>query len=250
MSRAIFILVFCIVSTISWAQENYIGVRGGMNGGNMTILPSLPKKMNFGFYEGGISYKYVGGEKWVGGVQIEATYAQTGITLMPRPNSDSTYNRSFSTIEVPFMWHPSYGFANDKVRVFLNAGPYFSYIMDSKYEYIDKKDLSSDYNRGGDYVFNRFLDVRFGYGVMGGAGLEVMLTKRFQMQLEFRYKFSFSDIWKNKAKIDPSISKPTISEKEQMFDKEDYSQSQVNQMAVSFGLFYKFGRDMKKNRVK
>lgn len=241
------LLVLCQVTLHAQEREVYFGVRGGMNGGNMTLQPYRQKQTNWGNYEGGFSFKLISGDKWVGGIQIEASYVQTSIKLLERNESDSAYVRSMSGIEIPFMWHPYYGFGKKQnFRVFLNAGPYLSYMTSSKYEYIDSYDLNSAYNRKVDYKFNRFLDVRLGYGLMGGAGFEVMLAPRIQMVAEFRYKFSFSDIWKYKSKVDPAISKPTEAELEQMFNNGDYSQSQVSQMGVSFGIFYRFGKINKK----
>lgn len=241
------LLLLCQVALHAQEREVYFGVRGGINGGNITVQPYLPKKTNWGNYEGGISFKLISGDKWVGGIQMEASYVQTSFKLLDKNESDSAFVRGISGIEIPFMWHPYYGFGKKQnFRVFLNAGPYLSYITSSNYEYIDSFDPTSAYNRKGDYKFNRFLDVRLGYGLMGGAGFEVMLTPRIQMVAEFRYKFSFSDVWKYKAKVDPAISKPTEAELEQMFGYEDYSQSQVTQMGVSFGLFYRFGKTNKK----
>lgn len=244
MKKNLLIVILLFLSTSIHAQvrEMYLGVRGGMNGGNITMQPFVDKKTNWGNYEGGLVFRLVTGEKWVGAIQAEASYIQTSFKLLERTESDSSYVRSMSSIEIPFMWHPYYAFGKkENFRVFLNAGPYLSYMMESKYEYVDNFDLTSDYNRGDKYVFNRHLDVRLGYGLMGGAGFEVNLTKRVQATVEFRYKFSFSDIWKYKSKVDPAISKPTEAELEQMFRIPDFSQSQVTQMGVSFGLLYRFG---------
>lgn len=249
--RLILILLLVVMAqSFLYAQENYLGIRGGINGGNITSQPYIPKKMNFGHYEAGLVFKRISDEKWLGGIQIEGSYVQTAFTLMPRPKSDSSYNRSLSYVEVPFMWHPYYGFGKkENVRVFLNAGAYVSYMLDSKYEYIDNKDKTSDYNRSGNYQFNKFLDVRLGYGLIGGGGVEVMLTSHLQLQLEFRYRFAFSDVWKNKAKVDPALTPPNERELEQMFGKGDYSQSQVSQMGGSFSLMYRFGGKKEKKII-
>ena len=239
----LFILLFTLLSqTMLLAQEHYIGVRGGMGGGSMTVIPHIEKATNIKFPEFGVTYKRISEEKWLGGIQIEASYVKSGFTFLPRPKSDSSYNRNVNLIEMPFMWHPHYAFGKkENFKVFLNAGPYISYLLDSDYEYVDNIDKTSDYNRSGDYVYNRYLDVRLGYGVMGGAGIEVMITPKIEAQLEFRYKFAFSDIWKNKSKVDPALSPPTAAEVEQMFGREEYVQSQMSQMAISFALFYRFG---------
>lgn len=244
MRKNLLIVLLLLLSTTLHAQlrEMYFGVRGGMNGGNITMQPSPQKLTNWGNYEGGLIFRFVTGEKWIGAIQAEASYVQTSFKLLERNESDSSYVRSMSSIEIPFMWHPYYAFGKkENFRVFLNAGPYLSYMLESKYEYVDNFDLTSPYNRKGDYVFNRHLDVRIGYGLMGGAGIEVNLTRRVQATIEFRYKFAFSDIWKYKSKVDPAISKPTPAELEQMFGIGDFSQSQVTQMGVSFGLLYRFG---------
>lgn len=243
----VLLLIFSTTTLFAQLTETYIGVRGGMNGGNITVQPFIPKKTNWGNYEGGIVFRRISGDKWVGGIQTELSYVQTSFKFLEKNESDSSYIRSMTSLELPFMWHPYYGFGKKQnFRVFLNAGAYLSYMINSKYEYIDNFDLTSTYNRSDKYAFNRHLDVRLGYGLMGGAGFEVMLTKHIQMNVEFRYKFSFSDIWKYKSKVDPALSAPTEAEKAQMFGVTDYSQSQVTQMGVSFGLMYRFGKKEKK----
>lgn len=247
--KKIFVLLLVLSSVSLYAQEseNYFGVRGGVNGGSIVVLPYISKMNNWGNFEWGIVYRRVSGEKWVGGIQAEASYVQTSFRLLERNESDSSFVRNLKIVEVPFMWHPTYAFGKkENFKVFFNAGPYISYITGSDYKYEDKLDPTTTYNRSGPYVFNRHLDVRIGYGIMGGAGVEMALTSRISASIEFRYKFSFSDIWKYKAKVDPAISKPTEAELEQMFMFSDYSQSQVTQMSVSFGLFYKFGKNKKK----
>ncbi len=223
------------------AQEHYIGIRGGITGGNIVVQPLIPSETEWGNIDFGIMYKLIVGEKYLGGFQTEVSYVENAFKFLPREEADSCYIRKMSTIEIPFFWHPYYSFGNsDKVRMFVNAGPYLYYMTSSEYEYIDALDPTSDYNTSGTYEFNRNLDVRLGYGVMGGVGFEVMLTKRFQFLTEFRYKFAFSDIWKYKAKIDPALSPPTDKENEQMYITSGYAQSQVNQLGVSFGLCYRF----------
>ena len=250
--RILLILLFSLLSqSVLLAQEHYFGVRGGFGGGNMTTQPYIDQTLNFKFPEFGITYKRIGEDKWLGGVQIEASYVKSGFTFLERPKSDSSYNRRLNMIEIPFMWHPSYGFGKkENFKVFVNAGPYISYLLDSDYDYKDVFDETSDYNRAAEYVYNRYLDVRLGYGVMGGAGVEVQITRRIHAQVEFRYKFAFSDIWKNKAKVDPAISQPTPAELEQMFGRVEYVQSQMSQMALSFALFYRIGNLGKKTKNK
>lgn len=247
MNRGLVLIIFLFFSVKLYAQDIYIGLRGGINGGNITVQPLIPKLTNWNGREAGIVFKLLGGEKWVGGIQTELSYIETSFKLLERNESDSSYTRSITQLELPFMWHPSYGFGKkESFKVFLNAGPYVSYMLKSNYEYIDKNDLTSEYNRKGDYAFNRHLDVRLGYGIMGGAGFEIAITPRIQAIVEFRYKFAFSDIWKYKSKVDPAISKPTEAELEQMFRVKEYAQSQITQMGVSFGLMYKFGKSKNK----
>ncbi len=222
--------------------EHYIGVRGGVTGGSIIIVPYFPKYTEWGNLDFGIVYKLLAGDRYLGGFQTEVSYVNNAFALEPRDDSDSSFVRTMTTIEIPFFWHPYYNFDSEgKFRVFFNAGPYLYYMKESKYQYIDDANPDGEYNRGGDYQFNRYLDVRLGYGLLGGVGFEIMLTRRFQLSLEARYKFSFTDIWRYGSKIDPAISEPTTQEYEQMYGYANYAQSQVTQIGISAGLFYKFG---------
>ncbi len=238
------LLIVILLAGVSklYAQEHYIGVRGGITAGSMILQPFLETENKWGNKTFGISYKLIAGERWLGGFQTELSHVKTSVVLLPREESDSSYVRTMSMIEMPFFWHPYYDFGGDgRYRVFVNAGPYFYYLLDSEYEYIDNFDLNSDYNRKGNYNFNRYYDVRLGYGALGGAGFEAMINRRIQLSIEFRYKFAFSDVWKYAAKIDPNISEATPEEIEQMYGRSNYSQSQLTQLSVEFGLSYRFG---------
>lgn len=260
MKKIILILLFIIVGLSAKAQEHYIGIRGGLTGGNIIMLPYYPTETTWGNKEFGLAYTLIAGEQWVGGFQTEVTYSENAFTILERVNSDSMYVRNTRSIELPFFWHPYYNFgAKNKVRAFMNVGPYIYYLTSSDYEYIDNYDLSSDYNRPlTEYAFNKYYDVQLGYGVMGGIGFEAMMTPRIQLSAEFRYKFAFSDIWRYKSRINENISSPTDAEYDQMFYVASFSQAQTTQMGVTFGLSYRFGikergkneKDIEKEKIK
>lgn len=244
MRKLILLLILSVCALkSSHAQENYFGVRGGVLAGNIIVQPYYETKGVWDNFEFGLMYKLIAGDKYYGGFQTEVNYGTASFRLLEKETSDSSYVRSVTSIEIPFYWHPYYGFGEkEKVKLFLNAGPYLYYVMKSDYQYIDNYDLTSSFNRAGEYEFNRYFDTRFGYGVMGGAGVEVLIGKRLQLTAEFRYKFAFSDLWTYTGKVDSNLSEHTDKEIEQMYETTSYAQSQLTQMGVSVGLFYRFGR--------
>lgn len=250
MKKIFLILLFIIVGFTAKSQEHYIGVRGGITGGNIIMLPYYPTQTSWGGKEFGLAYTLIAGEQWVGGFQTEISYSENSYAILERVESDSMYVRNIRSIELPFFWHPYYNFGKkNNVRAFMNIGAYISYSLSSDYEYIDKFDLTSDYNVPlTEYQFNQYYDVRLGYGAVGGVGFEVMATPRIQLSAEFRYKFAFSDTWRYKSRINENVSSPTEQEYEQMYNITSFSQAQTTQMGVTFGVSYRFGMKKKEDK--
>lgn len=171
----------------------------------------------------GLSYRYRGGDDYVGAVQIDLNYNEKGYKLLPRLGSDSSYQRSVQMIELPFLWQPYIPLFNRKAFIFFNVGPYASMILGSSEE-----QLVSNTNGvlwSVPYDFNTVKDNRFEYGLLGGGGISVK-AGRFEIFTEFRYVYGFGDLIKNSNKYPDSY----------------YKESAMDQLNLTFGLYYNIFR--------
>lgn len=222
-SRIITVLVLSIITIGQCYGQHYIGIRGGGGGGNVRFKPNQETALHMITPLAGISYKYYGGDKFFGGIEIDLSVQQKGYKVLPRPKSDSSYIRTITSIELPFLWQPHIDMFKKRARFFLNAGPYVSYNLSSREKFITKED-GEIYNR--EYKFNNEKDNRMEYGLTFGAGYGVTIAKRIDVQAEFRYNFGLSNILKSHTKY-PS----------------NPSESPMDFLSVSIGVYYKFGKD-------
>lgn len=182
----------------SLQAQHYIGIRGGWGGGSARFTPVKEGGTEWGLYSGGISYKFFTAEKFVGGIQADLQYMGRGFTYNLRTKGDSSYHRTINSFELPLMWQPHFYIAQRHVRVFFNLGVYLSYFLDSKEYYKSKQ--AGIYEQG-KYEMKLTRDPKWGYGLCGGGGLS-FLIRRFEIAMEGRYYFGYSDVLRNGTKYD------------------------------------------------
>ena len=190
------ILLLSIVMCGTLHAQHYLGVRGGWGGGSARFTPARETKLEWGLYSGGLSYKFYTAQKYVGGIQIDLQYMGRGFAYDLQSKSDSSYHRTINSFELPFMWQPHIYVFQRHGRIFLNLGVYLSYMGGSKYYYKSKK--AGIYEEG-PYQKQVTRDARWGYGLCGGAGIG-FLIRRFEVAVEGRYYFGYSDVLRNGTK--------------------------------------------------
>lgn len=190
------ILLLSIVVCGTLHAQHYLGVRGGWGGGSARFTPARETKLEWGLYSGGLSYKFYTAQKYVGGIQIDLQYMGRGFAYDLQSKSDSSYHRTINSFELPFMWQPHIYVFQRHGRIFLNLGVYLSYMGGSKYYYKSKK--AGIYEEG-PYQKQVTRDARWGYGLCGGAGIG-FLIRRFEIAVEGRYYFGYSDVLRNGTK--------------------------------------------------
>ena len=136
------------------------------------------------------------GPEYVGGIQIDLQYMGRGFAYDLQSKSDSSYHRTINSFELPFMWQPHIYVFQRHGRIFLNLGVYLSYMGGSEYYYKSKK--AGIYEEG-PYQRQITRDARWGYGLCGGAGIG-FLIRRFEIAVEGRYYFGYSDVLRNGTK--------------------------------------------------
>lgn len=190
------ILLLSIVMCGTLHAQHYLGVRGGWGGGSARFTPARETKLEWRLYSGGLSYKFYTAQKYVGGIQIDLQYMGRGFAYDLQSKSDSSYHRTINSFELPFMWQPHIYVFQRHGRIFLNLGVYLSYMGGSEYYYKSKK--AGIYEEG-PYQRQITRDARWGYGLCGGAGIG-FLIRRFEIAVEGRYYFGYSDVLRNGTK--------------------------------------------------
>ncbi len=207
------------------AQQHYVGVRGGAVAGKARIKPTVESKYFMPTPVAGISYKYYGTDRFLGGIQIDLNVLQKGFKTIPESSKpDTSYRRTITAIELPFLWQPHANLFHGHARVFLNLGPYVSYSLSSKEEMVSARD---GVLWKGDYVYDSRRDNRLEIGLAGGGGLAIAI-RRFELQAEFRYVFGFSDMLKQPMKYPGNPDS-----------------SPIDQMNISLGLYYQLFKQKK-----
>ncbi len=228
MSKKIFLL--CIVFVVAFSSAAYsqhsVGVRGGMVAGSVRFSPAEETAFHIAKPQFGVSYKYLGGDKYLGGIMADLNYTEKAFVVFPRAKSDSSYVRSIRTIELPILWQPHVYMFKNRCRLFLNLGPYVSYHVGSEWEFISQENGVLE---SGEYDYNTMRDNNLEYGVMGGVGFSVYIAKKIEVFAEGRYAFGFSDILKNKG----------------IYNKNP-AESPMQTISVSFGVYYNFGKKSNK----
>jgi len=227
--RGIAIRTFLSVALVTLAlsasaQGHYIGVRGGAGGSKVRFYPKQESKLLMPNPTFGVVYKYLGGDRYLGGVEVDVNYVEKGYKTLLKADSDSSFQRKLTAIEIPFMWQPHVWMFRNRGRFFLNAGPYLSYNIKSSDEKLvsREKGVLKTYP----YKLDNLRDNRLEYGLSLGAGYGVTIAGRFELLAEFRYVFGFSDILKNPNKYPASNTQ----------------ESPIDQMNVTLGLHYLFNK--------
>ena len=161
--------------------EMYLGVDAGLTESQVAFTPAVGQRYLMGI-NGGLVFRYIA-EKNVG-MQAELNFSQRGWA-----EYGGLYMRQLNYIELPFMTHIYMGKRN---RFFINIGPKISYLL---YENVLL-------NNSGTVAEQHVTLVQhpFDYGLCGGIGILFGIGKN-QLQLDTRFNFGLSDIYKD-SKID------------------------------------------------
>lgn len=187
------------------AQRQYVGVKGGYGLADVRLYPHWTSPPLWGVLNGGIFWVYYGGDKpnsylydnVAGGISLEVEFMQRGFqyAALDRNTERYTYGRRINSIMVPLMWQPHVLLADDRLRLYLNAGITGSFNLDSTEFYIDNETGKIEEH---DYEWMTVRDNRFAYGLVVGLGGGWSFGK-WELMGEFRYYFGYSDITKRKT---------------------------------------------------
>ncbi len=235
------VLVLALTPLAASAQHTFGFMAGyGMNSGRLT--PKMETRSLWGAYTGGVSWRYYGHQKFIGGFGIDLEFIQQGFSFAPNASQVEDkkdylwYTRNVNSIMMPIVWQPHFYMAKNRVRVFLEAAATFSYNLSSKYENEYAKARGAD-DWKGDYEFRTERDNRWGYGLAGGGGV-ALLFGRYELAFRARYYFGFSDIVRNRNKY----AENSMDGSENPFWYTPL-RSPMDNLTITVGLSYRFNKD-------
>ena len=167
-----------------------LGVHGGVNLSQVMFSPSIRQKFLPGA-NAGINFRYTE-EKHFGFI-IEANFEQRGWA----ENFDEapfSYSRTINYVQIPFMSHIYFG---RRHKFFINLGPSVSFKTG------DSVKSNFDYSNVGSVPdFPVHTSQQYGYptkgavdfGISGGLGGELGITRRHSIYLEARYYFGIANV--------------------------------------------------------
>lgn len=210
------------------AAQHYFGVRAGYGSGSSRLYPQRNFEIGtlWGLYSGGVSWKYYTEEKLVGGIEVDVLLMQQGFKTMTlnilTAERETGYERRVNAIMVPICWQPHVYMFRQRLRVFMNAGVTFSYVLSSTEKDISYIDGTSSER---DYHMRLTRDNRAGYGLVGGGGIS-WAAGRLELFAEARYYIGYSDVLKNWNKNETN----------------KYLRSPLDGLQLSVGVFWRLGK--------
>ena len=177
-----------------------IGGSAGVNMNSVSFDPSIKQGTflapTFGFTARYISEKYFA---MICGIQGELNISQRGWKENIEDETNDTYHRSMTYVELPILAHLAWG--KDKghgARFVLNLGPQLGFLISEKEHMSDPWDPSHRPN-GTNTQYGKMAENKFDYGILAGGGVELR-TGAGNFILEARYYFGLNDFYHSTKK--------------------------------------------------
>lgn len=208
--RNLVVFVFAFLSFALHAQvgeyrkDFAVGINGGYVLNKIGFNPTIRQGMKGGMTIGAtLRYNC---EKYfavVCGIQTEVNLLQMGWKEKIETSAD-TYERTVNYIQVPFLARLAYGRERKGVQGYFLAGPEFSFCISEKETKTGPWDEHSLSLRPNHVIAQYSLPVenKFEYGITAGLGIEISGRKVGHFQIEGRYHYGLSNIFKD-SKKDP-----------------------------------------------
>lgn len=235
--------LFCLEGALA---QHTLGVIGGYGMGSGRFDPKQETRATWGLYSGGLTWRYYGKQRYVGGFGVDLEFQQQAYSFATnasqvddkKPANLLYYTRRINSVVMPVVWQPHIYLVKNHVRVYLEAAATFFYNFSSTWEqeYFVNTETKEKGTRGGDYAFKLPRDNRWGYGLAGGGGV-AFLIRRFELNFRVRYYFGYSDILRNRNRYyDNSDDGP-----ENPFYTTPM-RSPLDNLTISVGLSYRFNK--------
>lgn len=232
---------FLLAAGAACAQHT-LGVVAGYGMASGRFDPKQETRAIWGAYNAGVSWRYYGTQRFVGGFGIDLEFMQQGYSFAPNASliEDKTnlkyYTRHINSVVLPIVWQPHAYLFNHRVRIYLEAAATFFYNFSSTYENEVAKENGAEVWEG-TYNFKLTRDNHWGYGLAGGGGVAILI-KRFELNFRARYYFGLSDIVRNRNRYANNADDGT----ENPFSATP-TRSPLDNISISVGLSYRFNKE-------
>ena len=120
------------------AAQHTLGVTGGYGYGNARFYPDQETRAVWGCYTAGVTWRYYGPQRFVGGFGIDFEYLQRGFSFLQNPTEEDPakyqwYTRRVKSLMLPIVWQPHIYLFKNRMRVYLDAAVFFSYNISSTF---------------------------------------------------------------------------------------------------------------------
>ena len=179
MQRHIRTALFALAALAAWqgaSAQHTLGFTVGYGMGNGRFQPQQEMRAIWGLYSGGLSWRYYGKQRFVGGFGIDLEFQQQGFSFATNASQVEEkkdylyYTRHVNSVVLPIVWQPHFYMLRNHVRIYLEAAATFSYNISSTYEN-EQARANGSAGWKGDYPFKLARDNRWGYGLAGGGGI-------------------------------------------------------------------------------
>lgn len=205
-------VLFCVASPVQEASgQSVFAVTVGTGMASGRLFPKQETKGMWGKFQAGFSWRYYSLPKVVGCIGVDVEWIQRGFSYAPyasmyEEKSDYRYyTRNLNSIMIPIVWQPHVYMFKRHFRLYLEAAFTVSYnfaaTFDNREPFTFGPFAPSD---AGDRISGKYdlrieRDNRFGYGLAGGGGFDILI-KQIEFGVRVRYNFGYSDIMKNRNK--------------------------------------------------
>ena len=190
----------------SYEPQFSIGGKAGVTLSKMAFTPGIEQSMNPGMTMG-FTARYT--EERFFGLLGELKIEQRG-WKQTFDETDFSYHRTLTYIQLPLLTHIYFG--SERVKGFFNLGPSVGYMISSS------ASANFDYNNPesveGLPIENRHTNQmsmpiknKFDYGILAGAGVELVIKKKHSIMLESRYYYGLGNIFSAKKRDEFSASR-------------------------------------------
>ena len=179
MQRHIRTALFALAALAAWqgaSAQHTLGFTVGYGMGNGRFQPQQEMRAIWGLYSGGLSWRYYGKQRFVGGFGIDLEFQQQGFSFATNASQVEEkkdylyYTRHVNSVVLPIVWQPHFYMLRNHVRIYLEAAATFSYNISSTYEN-EQARANGSAGWKGDYPFKLARDNRWGYGLAAAASL-------------------------------------------------------------------------------
>ena len=252
MQRHIRTALFALAALAAWqgaSAQHTLGFTVGYGMGNGRFQPQQEMRALWGMYSGGLTWRYYGRQRFVGGFGVDLEFQQSGFSFATNSSQVEEkkdylyYTRHVNTLVMPVVWQPHFYMIRNHVRVYFEAAATFSYNLSSTYEN-EQARANGSAGWKGDYPFKLARDNRWGYGLAGGGGI-AFLIRRYELNFRVRYYFGYSDILRNRNKYYDNA----VDGAENPFWYTP-QRSPMDNLMVRIGVAYRFAPEFKSWTVK